>query len=52
MISADFKPRQSAEILMSRIDASLAAEELGFEAQEPLPSGLAELLGSPEAGGS
>jgi len=52
MISAELLPARPAEILMSRIDAALAAEELGFEAQEALGLGLSELLRCRTSGGS
>ncbi len=44
MVSAELKVARSADIVTSRIDASRAAEELGFEPSETLHSGVIELL--------
>jgi len=44
MVSAEYAPARPAEVLMSRIDASLAAEELAFEPTESLQAGLSDLL--------
>jgi len=44
MVSATFLPSRSAEILMSRIDASLARDALGFEPKVSLRAGLQELM--------
>jgi len=44
MVSAEFEPARSADILISRIDAARAAEELGFEPRETLHEGVIDLL--------
>jgi UDP-glucose 4-epimerase len=44
MVSAEFLPARSAEIVMSRIDASLAADALGFTPEVSLRQGLVELM--------